>query len=85
MKGKLDVGDPRVFWAEALNRLDASPLSLRPEHVAAIPSLDAVHQDPFDRALIAQAKAEALVLVTADRHVRRYSVKSLYTGAPSRR
>lgn len=80
MIGKLDVGDPRVFWAEALDRLAATPVPLRPEHVAAIYSLDPIHQDPFDRALIAQAKAEALILVTMDKHVRRYGVQSLYAG-----
>lgn len=81
MKGKLEVGDPHVFWGEALIRLDASSLSLRPEHVAEIHSLEPIHQDAFDRALIAQAKAESLVLVTTDKHVRRYGVQSLYAGA----
>jgi PIN domain nuclease of toxin-antitoxin system len=80
MKRKLDVGDPRVFWAEALDRLDAAPLSLRQEHVATIHSLEPVHRDPFDRALIAQAKSDSLVLVTTDKQVRRYGVPSLYAG-----
>lgn len=41
---------------------------------AALPSL---HGDPFDRLLIAQANAEGLVLVTADREIMRYDVPVL--------
>lgn len=71
-KGKLDVGDPRNWWAAALRQLVASPLDIRPEHVAELHSLPAIHQDPFDRILMAQAIAEQLVLLSADRTMARY-------------
>lgn len=77
MNGKLDVGDPRAWWFEALNELAATPLTLRPEHIAAIYSLPPAHRDPFDRILIAQAIAEGLVLVSADAEISRYASKSL--------
>ena len=77
MKGKLDVGDPRHWWREALERLAATPLPLRPEHVSAIHELPGIHQDPFDRALIAQAQTETLVLVTTDVAIVKYAVESL--------
>ena len=32
------------------------------------------HRDPFDRFLIAQARAEGLILVTRDGHIRQYDV-----------
>lgn len=35
------------------------------------------HRDPFDRLLIAQARAEGLTLVTADRRFESYDVSSL--------
>lgn len=35
------------------------------------------HRDPFDRLLIAQAQAEGLILVTRDRHIRRYGIHTL--------
>lgn len=41
--------------------------------VAALPSFDD-HRDPFDRLLVAQARAEGLVLVTRDAHLVRYGV-----------
>jgi len=77
MKGKLDVGDPRLWWLEALEHLNAMVLSLRPEHIGAIYRLPSIHKDPFDRMLIAQATVEGLALVSSDRNITRYASKSL--------
>jgi len=72
MKGRLDVGDPRRWWENTLIQLNAVPLSLQSPHIAKIFDLPAIHQDPFDRAYIAQATVEGLVLLTTDETVRRY-------------
>jgi len=77
MKGTLDVGDPRTWWQEALDQLAATALPIRPEHVAAVHGLTPIHQDPFDRMLIAQATVEGLILVTADAQIGRYASKNL--------
>ena len=77
MSGKLDVGDPRAWWFDALEQLAATPLALRPEHVAAIHSLPLIHKDPFDRVLIAQATVEGLALVSGDAEIMRYASKNL--------
>ena len=73
MKGKLDVGDPRAWWADTLDKLTATPLPLRPDHISEIHQLEPIHQDPFDRALIAQATVEDLALVTTDGEIPRYA------------
>jgi PIN domain nuclease of toxin-antitoxin system len=73
MKGKLDVGDPRLWWHEALEQLAATPVPLRPDHVATLNQLPPIHQDPFDRILIAQAIVERLTLLTGDSGIARYS------------
>ena len=73
MNGKLDVGDPRVWWSDALDQLAARPLPLRPVQVAALYGLPPIHKDPFDRMLIAQAMAEDLTLVTTHRNIRKYA------------
>jgi PIN domain nuclease of toxin-antitoxin system len=73
MKGKLAVGDPRAWWTDALEKFSATALPLRTEHIAAIHDLPPVHQDPFDRALIAQAIAEELTLVTLDSEIQKYA------------
>jgi PIN domain nuclease of toxin-antitoxin system len=73
MKGNLNVGDPRTWWRDALDQLAATPLALRPEHVAELYTLPPLHKDPFDRILIAQAMAEELTLVTTDGEMPRYA------------
>jgi PIN domain nuclease of toxin-antitoxin system len=77
MKGALDVGDPRAWWFDALEQLAATPLVLRPQHVAGVYALPPVHKDPFDRMLIAQATSEGLALVTTDGEIARYASKGL--------
>lgn len=42
------------------------------EHAVAIDSLPAIHKDPFDRLLIAQATIEGITLLTADPVVAQY-------------
>lgn len=73
MNGKLDVGDPRVWWSDALDQLGARPLPLRPEHAAGLYALPPIHKNPFDRMLIAQAMVEDFELVTTDRDIPKYA------------
>jgi PIN domain nuclease of toxin-antitoxin system len=42
------------------------------EHALAVESLDAIHKDPFDRLLIAQAMVEGITLLTVDAEIARY-------------
>lgn len=76
-KGSLDIDDPELWWQDALFRLTATPLALRPEHVSGINRLPHHHKDPFDRVLIAQAVVENLALVTSDREISRYASQDL--------
>ncbi|MBP7336792.1 type II toxin-antitoxin system VapC family toxin [Niveispirillum sp.] len=46
-------------------------------HAMAAAALPPHHNDPFDRMLIAQARMEALLLVTADGMIPTYDVKTL--------
>ena len=62
--GKL-AADP----AELLAEIEPAGFTLLPitgEHAAAVAKLPAVHADPFDRMLVAQAKTEPLLLLTND-------------------
>ena len=77
-RGKLvEVGDPRVWWATALSDFAATALPLRSHHIAEVYSLAPIHHDPFDRALVAQAIAEDLALVTTDRMIGEYAAERL--------
>jgi PIN domain nuclease of toxin-antitoxin system len=77
MKGTLDVGDPRAWWFDALEQLAATPLVLRPQHIAGLLALPQIHKDPFDRMLIAQATAEGLALVSCDGEIAQYASRGL--------
>src|SRR5262245_27635617 len=54
-KGVLVVGHPRAWWLDTLDQLAATPLPLAPKHIDRLHDLPAIHRDPFDRILIAQA------------------------------
>jgi PIN domain nuclease of toxin-antitoxin system len=63
--------------AEQLGFLD---LAITAAHAALVAGLPSHHTDPFDRLLIAQAKLESLVVVTADRQFAPYGVPLLEAG-----
>ena len=49
-------------------------LPISPTHAAAVDALPPLHGDPFDRMLIAQARCEGLILLTADVRLGNYGV-----------
>jgi PIN domain nuclease of toxin-antitoxin system len=64
----LDVGAVRAGFEE---------LPVTWAHGRAAATLPAMHGDPFDRMLVAQAIAEDLVLVTRDRLIAQYPVQTM--------
>jgi PIN domain nuclease of toxin-antitoxin system len=50
-----------------------SELPITSQHAVAIDILPSIHEDPFDRMLIAQATVEGITLLTADPLVAQYS------------
>ncbi|MEO6597599.1 MAG: type II toxin-antitoxin system VapC family toxin [Planctomycetota bacterium] len=52
-------------------------LSITLPHALAVADLPLLHQDPFDRMQIVQARLDDLVLVTRDPEIRRYDVRVL--------
>lgn len=57
----------------ALSQMGFTELPVSARHAAEVGRLAHFHKDPFDRLLIAQARAEPMVLLTADRALLRYS------------
>lgn len=72
-KGRLDL--PAGFTDALLDDFAALPLTI--DHVLEGRSLPQVHRDPFDRMLVAQAVAEGLTIVTADRALSDFQVSVL--------
>ena len=63
--------DPRTLRTDLLDR-DWLEVSMTSEHGFAAGDLLPIHRDPFDRALIAQAKIEGMAFLTADAMLARY-------------
>lgn len=69
--GKLRIdGDLRAVIRDSGIEL----LPIRLDHIDRILDLPFHHRDPFDRMLIAQARAEKLTILTSDRHFRSYDI-----------
>lgn len=62
--GKLPFGPDQLL--EAARSSSIRPVLIAPEHAIATIHLPMVHNDPFDRLLIAQARLEKMELLTAD-------------------
>ena len=69
--GKLSA--PQDFEA-ALEAAGFAALPITVRHALTVRELPAVHQDPFDRMLAAQARAEGLTLVTRDTRLGQYGI-----------
>lgn len=63
--------DPRVLRRALLDN-GYVELPITSEHAVGVDVLPALHKDPFDRILIAQASTEGIPLLTADPVVARY-------------
>lgn len=68
--GKLNIeGDLLIASSES----DIELLPFTPLNALTVRDLPLHHRDPFDRALLAQAKSEQMTLITADRKLLDYS------------
>ena len=78
---KIALGKLRLpaDYADRLLSDGFEPLSVTASHANRAMTLPAIHGDPFDRMLVAQALEEGLVLVTADRNIARYDVPVMET------
>jgi PIN domain nuclease of toxin-antitoxin system len=79
--GKLQLpGSPASYVPKRLADQGIIPLPILHQHALAVYDLPKHHTDPFDRLLIAQAQAEQMVVLTADRIFRRYPVAIVWCG-----
>jgi PIN domain nuclease of toxin-antitoxin system len=73
--GRLDyTGSP----AQAIEANGFTALPITAQQAELVEALAPIHQDPFDRILIAQSLDRKLVLVTADRQIHNYPVALLW-------
>lgn len=72
--GRLDAPEDLL---EAVVSNDFQTLPITAAHAVAAGALPPHHSDPFDRMLIAQARAETLTLISVDNRFPRYDVELL--------
>jgi PIN domain nuclease of toxin-antitoxin system len=63
--------EPRVLRRGLLDN-GYVELPITSQHAVGVDGLPALHRDPFDRLLVAQAQSEGIMLITADPQVAEY-------------
>lgn len=79
--GKLRLPEPAASYVpKRMAAQGIKPLPITHSHALAVSELPFHHNDPFDRILIAQALAEGMAILTADRAFRLYAVEIVWCG-----
>jgi PIN domain nuclease of toxin-antitoxin system len=76
--GRLPLPEPPERYVPTRMRaIGAEALPIEHAHALAVASLPALHRDPFDRLLVAQAEAAGATILTADPAVAQYPAETL--------
>lgn len=77
--GKLPLPDaPDRLVPRLREAMGLRPLPISEEAALCVGRLPALHRDPFDRMLVAQAIAHGLVLLTSDAMLQQYPARTLW-------
>lgn len=76
--GKLEFEHSIEKIAELCHEKDILILQIQPKYFDKVIKLPNIHNDPFDRLIIAQAIIENLVIITKDTIIPKYSVKTIW-------
>ncbi|HYX15238.1 MAG TPA: type II toxin-antitoxin system VapC family toxin [Nostoc sp.] len=77
--GKLSFNQPfDKFITQQLNLNDFRLLDIKISHITVVATLPLHHCDPFDRILIAQALAENISILSADKIFDAYPIRRLW-------
>jgi PIN domain nuclease of toxin-antitoxin system len=66
------------FIIKSVDVNDFMTLGIAVPHVLEIAKLEDFHKDPFDRILVAQARVENITILTKDKFIMKYKVKTLW-------
>jgi PIN domain nuclease of toxin-antitoxin system len=79
--GRLQLPEPAASYIPKRMATEGiRPLAITHTHALAVSDLPLHHGDPFDRLLIAQARTEDMMILTADRTFELYAVDVLWAG-----
>ena len=78
-KGRLELPEPPdKYVADRMRHHHFLALPVELSHALEVYRLPPIHQDPFDRLLIAQSQLEDLPILTADTEIARYQVEVIW-------
>ena len=72
--GKLKFLGGSASFLEKMQSNGVELLNVKGSHIEYVESLPVIHRDPFDRLLIATAKADDMTILTADENIHKYDV-----------
>jgi PIN domain nuclease of toxin-antitoxin system len=72
-KLKLEISLEELYRFAEINQIEI--ISINEKHLVTLLKLGLIHNDPFDRLIIAQAISEKLIVVTKDKEFKKYKVK----------
>ncbi len=70
--------EPRIFVPELRKTYHIEPLALDEESCFQAARLPPIHQDPFDRALVGQAINHGMTILTPDKLISDYPVRTFW-------
>ena len=76
--GKLQIGMTIPQLEFMCGERDIQVLGLRSAAIEQIKGLPKIHGDPFDRLLVAQAQTESMVIITSDKIIPQYPVRTIW-------
>ena len=80
-QGKLHISqEPLPYFQQIANRCQFTVLPVQLSHAAGVYRLPKVHNDPFDRLLISQARSENLTVLSDDALFTKYDLPGLISG-----
>lgn len=78
-RGRLILPEtPEHYLAQRMRLHHLQPLPIQLSHALHVYNLPALHQDPFDRLLVAQSQLEELPILTADPEISRYAINIIW-------
>ena len=73
---KFDKGFKKFLDLIEDNGFEIIPISF--DHALTVSTLDFIHRDPFDRLIISQALSDNLTIITKDKYIEKYDVKTIW-------
>lgn len=78
-KGRLVLPDPpERYVAHRLGHYGFQALPVHVSHALRVASLPLIHNDPFDRLLIAQSQMEGMPILTCDSDIAKYDLSIIW-------